>query len=224
MGTVVSISKLMKAKKKHCIFLSLFCMLSALSVSAQKNDSIPFLFRGHLILHSTINDSVECNILYDTGGADMFIIDSVYLAHSNWKPINFASALAGGGAGKTKVKIITDPTKVKIGTIEDNYKIVPVFKLRDVVDCHIDGLWGIKNVADYPFEINFEYSFLKQLKEGMPDTDGYMKLPIRFENNQILLQSRDMYRRHQYQWMVPDGHGRWWHHRLYCKNRSRLST
>ena len=119
----------------------------------------------------------------------MFIVDSVYLAHSKWKPINFASAMARGGAGRTKVKVITDPTKINIGSIEDNYKMVPIFKLRDVVDCHVDGLWGIKNVADYPFEINFEHSFLKQHKAGMPDTKGYMKLPIRFENKQILLEA-----------------------------------
>ena len=164
-------------------------MLSVLSMSAQKNDSIPFIFRGHLIVHTTINDSLECNAIYDTGGADMFIVDSVFLAHSNWKPVNMVSAMAGGGAGRTKVKVITDPTKVNIGTIEDNYKMVPVFKLRDVVDCHIDGLWGIKNVTDYPFEINFEHGFLRQHKEGMPDTDGYMKLPIRFEKKQIMLQA-----------------------------------
>ncbi|MBO4658471.1 MAG: hypothetical protein J5637_02490 [Prevotella sp.] len=189
MNTVISIFKWLNAKKSQCVLLSLFCMLLALSAHAQKNDSIPFLFRGHLIIHSTINDSVRCNILYDTGGADMFIVDSVYLAHSNWKPIKFATAMAGGGAGKTKVKVIIDPTKVDIGTIEDNYKMVPVFKLRDVVDCHIDGLWGIKNVSDYPFEINFEHCFLKQHKQGMPDIEGYMKLPIRFEDNKIMLQA-----------------------------------
>ena len=189
MDTVISISKWMKAKKTRCIFLSLFCMLSALSVSAQKNDSIPFLYRGHLIVHSIINDSIECNVLYDTGGADMFIVDSVYLAHSKWKPVELMSAIAKGGAGNTKVKVITDPTKVNIGTIEDNYTIVPLFKLRDVVDCHIDGLWGIKNVADYPFEINFEHSFLKQHKSGMPDAEGYMKLPIRFEDKKIMVRA-----------------------------------
>ena len=179
----------MKRKILAIIFLCCTLAVSAQEVSSQKNDSIPFLYRGHLIVHSTINDSVECNVLYDTGGADMFVVDTVYLAHSNWKPLNSTSAMARGGAGRTKVKVITDPTKVKIGTIEDNYKIVPVFKLRDIVDCHIDGLWGIKNVADYPFEINFEHCFLKQHKTGMPDTEDYMKLPSRYENKQILVQA-----------------------------------
>ena len=189
MDIVIYVFNLLNAKISQRVLLSLFCMFSALSVSAQKNDSIPFLFRGHLIVHSTINDSVECNILYDTGGANMFVVDSVYLAHSNWKPVNLASAMARGGAGRTKVKVITDPTKVIIGTIEDIYKMVPVFNLRDVVDCHIDGLWGIKNVVDYPFEINFEHGFLKQHKSGMPDTENYMKLPIRFEDNKIMVQA-----------------------------------
>lgn len=189
MDTVVTIPKLLDAKKTQGVFLVLYFMLFAVGVSAQKNDSIPFLYRGHLIIHSSINDSVGCNILYDTGGADMFIVDSVFLAHSNWKPVNLVTAMARGGAGKTKVKVIKDPAKIKIGTIVDNYEMVPVFKLRDVVDCHIDGLWGIKNVVDHPFEINFEHGLLIQHKTGMPDIDGYMKLPIRFENKQIMLEA-----------------------------------
>ena len=80
------------------------------------------------------------------GGAKMFIVDSVFLARSNWKPLKFASAMARGGAGNTKVKVITEPAKVNIGNIEDNYKMVPIFKLRDIVDCHIDGLWVVAEV------------------------------------------------------------------------------
>ena len=175
---------------RQIIALLLAVAFVPLDMSAQENDRIPFLYRGHLILQSTINDSVSCNIVYDTGGADMYIVDSVYLLHSNWKPQNFMSAIARGGAGRTKVKVITDPTKVDIGCISDTYKMVPIFKLRDILDCHVDGLWGIKNVTEYPFEINFEHSFLKQHKAGLPDTDGYMKLPIMMEDKKIMVQAK----------------------------------
>ncbi len=62
-------------------------------VLAQVSDSIPFLFRdynrGHLYVPVTINDSIDCNVVFDTGASDMFGVDSVFLAHSGWKPENF---------------------------------------------------------------------------------------------------------------------------------------
>ena len=170
-----------------CLFATvMFC--GSQQCKAQ-NDSIPFLYRGHLYVHATINDTVDCNVLFDTGAADMFGVDSVWLTHSQWIPENYAYAMAGGGAGATQVKVIVDLTKVHIGNVEEHYGMVPIFKLRDVVDCHIDAIWGIKHIADYPFEINFEHKYLKQYKEGKPDTEGYMCLPIKYENNRILFQA-----------------------------------
>jgi len=84
-------------------------------------------------------------------------------------------ALAGGGAGKTKVRVIADKTRINAGTIVDNYSIVPIFQLRDVVDCHTDGIMGIKNIADCPFEINFEHHYLKPHQSGLPNMADYEK-------------------------------------------------
>lgn len=36
----------------------------------------------HIYIPTTINDSVSCNTIYDTGAADMYGVDSVFLAHS----------------------------------------------------------------------------------------------------------------------------------------------
>ena len=165
------------------------CVLATQPVFAQVNDSIPFLLRGHIHINSTINDSVNCNVIYDTGASNMYGVDSVFLANSNWHPQRLGYATTSGGAGGTKVRIIPDKTKVNIGNIEDFYEIVPIFKLRDIVDCHVDGIWGIKNIAEHPFEINFEHSYLKQYKDGKPSLDGFQKLPIRYENHTIMLQA-----------------------------------
>lgn len=160
------------------------------SLSAQaRMDSIPFLMRGHLILHATINDTIECDIIYDTGAADMFGVDSVWLSHSQWKPKHFGYANAGGGAGRTMIRLVLDRTKVHVGSVEDQYNFVPIFQLRDVVGCRVDGIMGIKNIDQYPFEINFEHNYLKQHKSGLPNTNGYMKLPIKYENNRIYIQA-----------------------------------
>lgn len=174
---------------KATLLMAVLCSLAPQQVWAQANDSIPFIYHGHLYIHSIINDSIHCNAIFDTGAANMFGVDSVFLEQSDWHPKQFANAYTSGVAGKTKVRIITDWTKVNIGNIEDHYAFVPIFKLRDVVDCHIDGIWGIKNIADYPFEINFEHSYLKQHKAGIPNLDGYQKLPIRYENDKIMLQA-----------------------------------
>ena len=98
-------------------------------------------------------------------------------------------AFAGGGAGKTKVRVIADKTRINAGTITDNYNIVPVFQLRDVVDCHSDGIMGIKNIADSPFEINFEHHYLKPHKNGLPNITDYEKLQIKYEDDRLLLQA-----------------------------------
>ncbi|MBR4919487.1 MAG: hypothetical protein IKZ52_09760 [Bacteroidales bacterium] len=163
-------------------------LCAALSTQAQM-DSIPFLLRGHLILHATINDTVDCDIIYDTGAADLFGVDSVWLSHSQWKPQHLGYANAGGGAGRTLIRIVMDQTKVHVGSVEEQYIIVPIFQLRDVVSCHIDGIMGIKNIDKYPFEINFEHNYLKQYKTGVPNTNGYVKLPIKYENNRIYIQA-----------------------------------
>ena len=167
--------------------------IASQNVSAQTSDSIPFLFRGynrgHLYIPVTINDSIHCNVVYDTGASDMFGVDSVFLAHSGWKPENFYNARTGGTAGSTMVKIIADRTKINIGNKEDYYGWVPIMQLRNAVGCHADGILGIKNIADYPFEINFEHKYLKKIKSGKLDTKDYIKVPIQYKSNRIMLQA-----------------------------------
>ena len=175
-------------KRLFVCLLSSMMLLGNLSAQMQM-DSIPFLFRGHLYLHATINDTIESNIVFDTGAADMFGVDSVWLSHSQWAPQRFGYANAGGGAGRTLVRIILDGAKVNLGNVKEQYNFVPVFQLRDVVDCHIDGIMGIKNIDKYPLEINFEHNYFKQYKTGAPNTNGYVKLPIKYENNRIYIQA-----------------------------------
>ena len=173
------------------VLVTLLLALIAPSALSQDVDSIPFLFRGHLYVPACVEGSHQANVIYDTGAADMFGVDSVYLLHSDWKPQKIGNAMTGGGgAGKTLVKIIIGPVKVGIGSIDSEYDMVPIFKLRDVVDCHVDGIWGIKGIEECPFEINFEHNFLKRYKNSQPDLDGYERLPIRYEDDRILLQAQ----------------------------------
>ena len=175
---------------KHFL-LSILLLLAVATASAKShlNDSIPFLYRGHLYLDAKINNSILSKVIFDTGGADMFGIDSVFLAHSAWKPQKTGRAMAGGAAGKTKVRVIFEPTTVKTGNHTEKFEYVPIFKLRDVVSCHVDGILGIKDIMNHPFEINFEHGYIKQHLGGKPRVDGYMKVPITHKNKRILLQA-----------------------------------
>lgn len=175
---------------KQTIITTLLALATMAGQAQEKCDSIPFIFfHSHIYIPVVINDSVRCNAIYDTGAAGMFGVDSVFLFHSAWKPQKMGHAFAGGWAGRTKVQVIADKTRIAAGTIVDDYGIVPVFQLRDVVDCHSDGIMGIKNIADCPFEINFEHHYLKPHKSGLPDIAGYEKLPIKYEDDRLLLQA-----------------------------------
>ncbi len=171
--------------------LSISLWLTAITALAanQSGDSIPFLYRGHLYLDAKVNNSTQCRVVFDTGGADMFGVDSVFLAHSAWKPQKMGQAMAGGAAGKTKVRVIFEPATVKTGNHAEKFEYVPIFKLRDVVDCHVDGIMGIKDIMNHPFEINFEHGYIKQHIGGKPRVDGYMKVPITYKDKRILLQA-----------------------------------
>ena len=177
------------SRRLYCTMIALTLMVSAHALASDV-DSIPFLYRDHLFVPAYIDGNHQANVIYDTGAADMFGVDSVYLLLSDWKPQNFSYAMTGGGAGKSRIKIIVGPVQTSIGTIDSKYKIMPIFKLRDVVDCHVDGIWGIKGIEECPFEINFEHSFLKRYKNCQPDLDGYECLPIRYEDDRIMLQAQ----------------------------------
>ena len=166
--------------------------LSSLNGLAQNNandNTMPFVYRGHIYLQTTINDNLRVNTLFDTGAANIFGIDSVALAQSTWHPQKVGKARAGGAAGSTMVRVIADGTKVQMGNVVQQYQIVPIFKLRDVVNRHVDGIWGIKDISKYPLEINFEKQYLKQYTSTKPNTEGYQQLPIKYENNRIMLQA-----------------------------------
>ena len=128
-------------------------------------------------------------IIFDTGGSNLFGIDSVYLSASDWHPQNIGRARTGGTAGRTTVPIIMDPTVLSIGSLNSTYQIVPIFKLRDVIDCHVDGIWGVKDIELHPLEINFEHNYLKYYKDGKPAVEGYDQLPIRCHDHRIQIQA-----------------------------------
>ena len=180
---------MMFLKNNQRLLIIVLAVLWSWVAVAWGNDSIPFLYRGHLYLPACINNEHQANVIFDTGGSDLFGIDSVYLSASEWHPQSLGRARTGGAAGGTSVRVIMDLTSLSIGSLKGTYQIVPIFKLRDVVDCHVDGIWGIKDIEQHPLEINFEHSFLKYYKDGNPLVEDYEKLPIRCHDHRIQVQA-----------------------------------
>lgn len=179
---------MMFLKNNQRLLIIALAVLWSWATLAWGNDSIPFLYRSHLFVPACINNEYQANVIFDTGGSDLFGIDSVYLLASAWHPQSIGRARTGGAAGGTSVRIIMDLTSLSVGSLKSNYQIVPIFKLRDVVDCHVDGIWGIKDIEQHPLEINFEHGFLKYYKDGNPLVEGYDKLPIRYQDHRIQVQ------------------------------------
>lgn len=167
----------------------LYSLLCALSAWGKPNDSIPFVYTGHICLPAVVNDSVHCQLIFDTGGATVFGVDSVFLAHSSWKPQRFKRAMAKGAAGSQQVRVVTEPTSVQLGTLRNNYTVVPIFALRDIVDCHVDGIIGIGGIDEEVFEINFEQSYMQRHEKLPQKVANYTRIPILYNNHQIWLKA-----------------------------------
>lgn len=165
-------------------------LLSAFQVAfsfAQEKDSISFRYDGHILCSSIVNDSLPCNLLFDTGAADVFGLDTVFLAHSTWKPTKLAYGKAKGAAGTEMVRIIIAPTDVKLGSQSTTYPVVPIYRLRDIVDRHVDGIIGIKDLEKIPFEINFEQRYIRKHSSLPKKTANYIRIPIVYKDKKILL-------------------------------------
>lgn len=184
---------LIKMKNKKVVYESIaFFLLSIWMVIpsfAGDSDSIPFLYRRHIYFNVVLNGAHSCNVIFDTGGADIFGVDSVFLVRSQWSPKNLHSSMIRGGAGSTKVKVITDGTNVKFGSMQRIYKVVPILLLRDIIDCHVDGIIGIKDIMDGLFEINFEKEYMKKHSSLPQKASGYERIPIQVKNNKIMIRA-----------------------------------
>ena len=182
-------------KRKLFIIAALAFAENCFAQGALQNDSIPFLHRNHLFVQATVNDSVDCHVVFDTGAANIFGVDSVFLTQSNWKPKVNGRASSGGNAGRTIVQAIftiKKPTEVSFGNHRESHQVIPIYQLRDIAGRYADGISGLKDIYQYPFELNYEHSFMKLYKKDNPNLEGYERIPIQFEQNRILMEAEVM--------------------------------
>ena len=179
-------------KRKLFIIAALAFAAGSFAQGTLQSDSIPFLHRNNLFVQATVNDSVDCRVVFDTGAANILGVDSVFLTQSNWKPKINGRASSGGNAGRTIVQAIftiKKPTEVSFGNHKESYQVIPIYQLRDIAGRYADGIWGLKDIYQYPFELNFEHSFMKLYKKGKPNLEDYERMSIQFEKNKILMEA-----------------------------------
>ena len=143
-------------KRKLFIIAALAFAENCFAQGALQNDSIPFLHRNHLFVQATVNDSVDCHVVFDTGAANIFGVDSVFLTQSNWRPKVNGRASSGGNAGRTIVQAIftiKKPTEVSFGNHRESHQVIPIYQLRDIAGRYADGISGLKDIYQYPFVI-----------------------------------------------------------------------
>ena len=112
---------MMFLKNNQRLLIIALAVLWSWATLAWGNDSIPFLYRSHLFVPACINNEYQANVIFDTGGSDLFGIDSVYLLASAWHPQSLGRARTGGAAGGTSVRIIMDLTSLSIGSLNSSY-------------------------------------------------------------------------------------------------------
>ena len=89
---------MMFLKNNQRLLIIALAVLWSWATLAWGNDSIPFLCRSHLFVPACINNEYQANVIFDTGGSDLFGVDSVYFSASAWHPQKIGRAKMANAA------------------------------------------------------------------------------------------------------------------------------
>lgn len=152
-------------------------------------NSVPFIYDGHLYLQSALNDSIPISIVYDTG-ADFLYLDEDFIdiagLRGSFGRIGKARMGGAGNKGPQQIDIFIDSIMVDFGKASYRTSPTPVIRLRDILGRHTDGLLGNTHILTRPLEVCFSQGYLRQLDSLPPGmTDGYRRLKAHFNDNRI---------------------------------------
>ena len=161
--------------------------LEVVNTFSVPDNAVPIVYRGHIYIPSEI-DSIQGNILFDSGASGGLYLDSTFFANNPFRKFNFLNGyLPGAGSGKPqKVNIITDTVSYKFNNYEKNISFIPIFLLKPILGDFADGILGLQYFK--VLEINYlhEYIILHD-KINTVNTSEYVKIKMKKENNQFLL-------------------------------------
>lgn len=165
-----------------------FLLLTAFEVEPDtaKPLTIPFQYRGHILLKANINGKHTANLLLDSG-ADGLLLDEQYFNSTGIVIERSQQAqLPGAGAEPQIITVVLDRISVRLDTITFLPRYVPLMDLRSIVGEKADGVIGIEFTRPYLTEIDFE-------REEMtlhPDNSvlaGFDSIRLEVRNNRYYL-------------------------------------
>lgn len=171
--------------------MSLSLLLFALSYSASSQTNfkpivVKFYYDGHIYIKCKINDTLEANLLFDTG-ANGLLLDEDYF-NSTGIPIvrSQLSQLPGAGSTPQTITVVLDRMVVNLDTIKFVPPYVPLMKLRCIVGEKADGIIGPDFLLPYFTRIDFTKKKI-MLYTNEDITKGYESIKLDVLNHRFYL-------------------------------------
>ena len=183
--------------KTKILLLLLLCGNSLFAQQQALLDSVPFLLRDHIY----VNVEGEHGYVFDTGAGRNLVFDES-ISHPNQittKPLRVI-----GVAGVQELKQLQQPFDFVLGNKTLHFPTAIQMDLRSISGCHANGLLGLRDLTENRLMINFQHSFLKELPLDAPIPEGYVKLPLRVENNLQVKVSGQIGKKNFNGWFVID--------------------
>lgn len=183
--------------KTKILLLLLLCGNALFAQQQALLDSVPFLLRSHMY----VNVEGEHGYIFDTGAGRNLVFDE---AISHPKQITTKLIRVIGLAGVQELKQLQHSFDFVLGNKTLHFPSAIQMDLRSISDCHANGLLGLRDLTSNRLMINFQHLFLKEMPLDAPIPEGYVKLPIRTENNLQVKVSGQIGEKHFKGWFVID--------------------
>lgn len=151
-------------------------------------------YNDHIYLHSFLEDSTECNVVFDTGLglASLYLyLDSTFVSESKPGFIDSSEiiyALVGGVGDKRKLtRLYKDSTLLTSGNIRIPHAGTLFVNLRDILGRKADGITGLP-LDGSAWEINYGRHYLRRLERSRVDSlKDFTAFPIKIEDGRLLV-------------------------------------
>ncbi|HRN16326.1 MAG TPA: peptide-binding protein [Xylanibacter oryzae] len=173
------------------LFSCLFSMSSFAQQQTANDGIIPFKLDGHIYLPSDIDGGHTANLLFDTGASGQLLVDTLYMQEQKWQLKDLKQAKMRGANGITMVDVSWKDHTVKNGRVTTTFPYLVLLGVRDILGKHADGIVGSKDFDSTPYEINYQYHFMRKLT-AIPDSvkQLYKCIPLVVEAGKYMFKAK----------------------------------
>ncbi len=140
--------------------------------------AIPFDFDHHLWFEATVDDTLRCNLIFDTGDTFLFLDSTFYATRigpaASLPDINLQGV--GNGSAKMKADFGRRHT-CRIGDVSDTTSTLTIVgDLRRIMGYRADGIFGMEFMQGRKAEFNFSRRYLRLLPDDRQPDSTYTRL------------------------------------------------